>query len=205
VSDSQLLPNPVIALPQDNNGFQIVMPSIPVGGAMQVSGALILGLNTQANNSLAQTVSSALQLLPLDSQQRFSLYLDGVPYGALMDSGTSINTLPTATAPTCGVSAPLGYCPSSNVIQPIQMAAASRPSLVFETSLSIGNWISLLSTNLPAINDIASKTPSSLLSNGIQGTLGAPFFYGRRISFGISGQSVQLPNESFSNNFIAFD
>jgi hypothetical protein len=83
LSDSQLLPNPVISLPLDNNGYQIVMPNIPDGGALQVSGALVLGLNTQANNSLAQTVSSASQLLTLDSQQRFSLYVEGVSYGAL--------------------------------------------------------------------------------------------------------------------------
>jgi hypothetical protein len=205
LSDSQLLPNPVIALPQDSNGYQIVMPSIPDGGSAQVSGALILGLNTQSNNSFPQTVGNAPQMLALDSQQRFALYLDGVSYGALMDSGTSINTLPTVNAPTCGASAPLGYCPSSTVMQPIQLAAASKPSVVFGTSLSIENWLTLLATNLPTINNIASKTPSTVMANGVQAILGAPFFYGRRISIGISGQSVQLPDATVSNNFIAFD
>lgn len=205
LTNSQKLPNPLLNLSQENNGYQIVMSGIPDGGSAQVTGALILGINTQSNNISPQTSGSSPQMLALDDMQRFALYAAGVSYGALMDSGTSVNTLPTTDAQTCGASAPQAYCPSSVVMQTIQLAAASKPDCIFETNLSIGNWLTLLATGFPAINNIASRTPSTVKSAGVQAILGAPFFYGRRISFSIDGEPVRLPNKTVNSNFILFE
>jgi len=205
LTDKELLPNPIINLPQDNNGYQIVMPSIPIDGSSQVTGALVLGLNTQSNNNLSQTGTSASNMLALDSKQRVALYIDGVSYGALIDSGTSVNTLSTTNVPTCGASAPLAYCSSPITMQPIQLAAAVKPTIVLVASLYIGNWLNLLATNLPAIGTLTAKTPSTVVANGVQSILGAPFFYGKRISFGITGQTVQTNNTQVTNSFVAFN
>jgi len=205
LSEQQLLPNPLVYLPQDNNGFQIVMPGIPDSGMNLVSGALILGLNTQKNNQLPQNSSSDSQLLMLDSKQRFSLITDGIFYGALMDSGNSVNALATFDAPTCGVNAALGFCPNNLLTQPIQLAAVKKPTVTFTASLMIGNFLNLLAMNLPAINNITTKIPRTMEASGIQAMLGAPFFYGRRISFSIDGQPVQLPNSVVDGALIAFN
>jgi hypothetical protein len=48
----QQVTNPAWALPFDNNGVLIQMPSVPSGGTTTVTGNLIFGIGTQTNNAL---------------------------------------------------------------------------------------------------------------------------------------------------------
>lgn len=205
LADDKLLPNPLLTLPEDNNGYQIVMPLIPESGATRVTGALVLGLNTQTNNRFTEVSGETPKMLALDAQQRFALHIAGASYGALIDSGTSVNVLPSLNFPSCRENFQLGYCPGSAVQQAIRLASASQPSVVFDASLPIGNALDLQVTNFPALINIASATPATVNAFGIQALLGAPFFYGRRISFSIDGQPVLVSGgTSLNSRFVAF-
>ena len=52
VTLAQQVPNPVTMLAFDNNGVMLYLPSVPAGGVTTVSGSLIFGVGTQANNAL---------------------------------------------------------------------------------------------------------------------------------------------------------
>jgi hypothetical protein len=50
--------NPVAAFAEDNNGVAIVLPDVPPGGAASLTGSLIFGIGTKANNQPGSVASS---------------------------------------------------------------------------------------------------------------------------------------------------
>ena len=57
VPANQQVPNPVTHFAADNNGAIIVLPAVAAGGASNVAGSLIFGIDTQTDNaSGSQTV-----------------------------------------------------------------------------------------------------------------------------------------------------
>ena len=56
VSLANQVQNPVASLPTDNNGILMRLPLIPLGGATSANGYLILGIGTQANNALPESL-----------------------------------------------------------------------------------------------------------------------------------------------------
>jgi uncharacterized repeat protein (TIGR02543 family) len=82
---SSQLPNPVARLPADNNGAIVDLPPVPVGGGLSAEGSLILGIDTQANNSSAG--ATAYPGDPATGDIRTSF--DGATIGGFLDTGSN--------------------------------------------------------------------------------------------------------------------
>lgn len=200
------LPNPVPRLASDNNGVLIQMPGLLAAGAASAQGALVLGINTRPNNILAAD-SSAPSIILLDSQLGFQLSANGNASEALIDSGTSVYSLPGLDqqgVPTCRDSLPTSYCPASELSLPIQAKASSQAAVVVGATLHIGNAAALVASGNVAFDNVATTVPSTLSSFSVGALLGAPFFYGRNIYFSMDGQAVVVGGATFRQAFVAF-
>ena len=101
------------ALPGDNNGVMIQLPSIDASGAPSVPGVLMFGIGTQPNNGLGNATVLALDHSGFVST---TFPVGGTTYTSYLDSGSNaILFLGAATSKlrqcTGGLSS--FYCPAS--------------------------------------------------------------------------------------------
>jgi Protein of unknown function (DUF3443) len=190
------LQNPVGMFTKDKNGFLITLPSIPDTGAESISGSMIFGIGTQANNALGTA-----QIYTVDiNSGNFTTTYNGVTYGygsgnqnsqSFIDSGSNglyILDATTLNIPEC-TDAPGFYCPTSTTSFPptgVVLQNAGVNGTQAPVTFKIGNADTLFGANNAnnwAFDDLGGTFPSSF-------DWGLPFFYGRTVFTGIEGQTV---------------
>src|SRR5205823_5524854 len=82
---AQQVSNPVASFATNNNGVLLVLPSVGTAGATSISGSLVFGVGTQANNAIAsETVYAA------NNSGNFNTTYKGRLYSAsFIDSGSN--------------------------------------------------------------------------------------------------------------------
>jgi len=174
------LQNPVWMFPQDNQGTRMMLPAVPANGAVSVTGSLIFGIGTQANNVLGSAT-----VLTTDPSGFITATFNAVSYSSFIDSGSNgfffLDTAHTGLA-TCNSFTGF-YCPNSSVPftitnQGVNLASASA-------SFSIANIETLATANpsFSAFGNAGGPFPNAV-------DYGLPFFYGRSVFTGIEGQTV---------------
>lgn len=179
---AQQLKHPVPLFATDNNGVLIDLPAVSAAGASSLSGTLVFGINTQANNQLGSaavlTTNPVGDITTLfDGRSLTSSFLDSGSNGLYFDS----SAIPSCVGNSIGF-----YCPQTLTTLSATLVGAN--AVTRPVSFSIGNATSMF------VN--SSKTVLPALS-GTMGDLntfdwGLPFFYGRRVFFGIEGQASSL-------------
>lgn len=187
--------NPVAMFTTDNNGIIVSLPNLQnANGDATVTGELIFGLSTQADNALPTT---ALTVLGADANGDFTATYNGgttaVP--ALIDSGTDSYAFNDPTIAVCASGAYVGYyCP------------AVAPQSLFAVNSGVGTY------NATNTVDFAIADPNSFVAGaaafidlgGGGGattfTWGMPFFYGRKVYFGIE----QRVSGTYTGPFYAY-
>ena len=175
--------NPVALLPQDNNGVILQLPGVDPGGALSVTGNLILGIGTQSNNApTGVTAYSANQ------SGEFTTNLNGSSYSnSIIDSGSnglffpspSSSVLPNCPSPNSG-----WFCPSTTTsFSATNTASSGSPSGT--VTFQIGNFNSLTASS----NNVFSEIGGSFAG---QFDWGLPFHFGRSVYIGIEGKSSSL-------------
>jgi hypothetical protein len=172
--------NPVARFATDNNGVVVNLPNlVNANGDASVTGQLIFGIATQTDNALPAV---GLTVLGADANGDFKAAYNGgttaVP--ALIDSGTESYSFDDPAIAVCSTGAYVGYyCP------------AVAPHSVFAINTGVGT------NNASNTVNFAIADPNSFVANaaafmGLGGgggskrfTWGMPFFYGRKIYFGI--------------------
>lgn len=180
--------HPVARFSSDNNGTVIVLPSIGNQGAASVTGSLVFGIGTQANNALDNAT-----VLPVDPESgMFTSTIAGTSYpNSIIDSGSSALYLPAGLLPVC--SDDLFLCPqhmsylvATNSTGSAQRQTSAPPDQV---TFAIGN-----------ANALRFYNPSSSAFNNLGAVnyyidssvdWGLPFFFGKRVYTAIS--SAQTP------------
>ncbi|MGH8820752.1 MAG: DUF3443 family protein [Rhodoferax sp.] len=183
---AQQIPNPVAAMPSDNNGSLITLPG---GAAPQASGLLVLGIGTRLNNALP--ASSAI--LGTDVNGYFTASFNGNTLArSFFDSGSSANFMPTTgtvSLPPCsfGTLAGTGYlCPTSALTLVSSNSGSSSTSAT--ASVLIVNANSAVTSD-PGDNVIPGLAAGdNLIGQSLD--LGASFFFGRTIATLIENQSA---------------
>jgi hypothetical protein len=187
---AQQVTNPVWALPNDNNGVLVQLPSVPSGGTTTVNGNLIIGIGTQINNGLGSatvfdTNSSAYFTTTFNGQTNACSYID---------SGSNAYFFPATGYPglvTCGGSNSSFYCPSSLLsLSAMNQGASSVGSGT--VSFNVGNANTLF-TNNNGQNSAFSELggPNAPVANcGTSFDWGLSFFYGKNVFTAIEQQSV---------------
>lgn len=189
VPNSQQVSNPVAYMPFDNNGVTIQFPPVPTGGAPSVTGMLMLGVGTQANNT-----PSGVTVLPTDPTGNMVTQFQGTNYSvSFIDSGSN-GIYFAANLPACGSSGIASgfYCPSTPVnFTAIQMGTSGSPSR--PVTFQVANGQAELSSSELAFDNLGGS--NSDLPNSFD--WGLPFFMGKTIYFGLAGRSTSIGSGPF--------
>lgn len=167
--------NPVSMFATDNNGVLVQLPSVPLGtGAVNPTGSLIFGIDTQANNQLGSAA-----FFTTDQQGDFSVTFQNQNYPkSYIDSGSNgIYFLDSKTTglPTCSGNSSSFYCPNSTQNFTATNVGANQTS--GSVNFSIGNATNLFNNNPHSTAFVEIGGPNC--SKSCSFDWGLPFFYGR--------------------------
>lgn len=181
VPAANLVPNPIVKFPADNNGSIIVLPSVALTGAATVSGSLIFGVDTQTNNmSGAQTV---FFINPNNAELTMVYKGTSLP-DSFIDSGTNGIYFSDSSLTVC-TDAMNFYCPSATANLPLGINL--RSGGVFNTTFNVVN-ADTLTVGIAAFPGLAGTLPPSL--DGFD--WGLSFFYGHRVATVIAGETTSV-------------
>lgn len=179
--------NPVAALPTDNNGILLSMPSVPATGASNLTGSLFLGVGTRSNNGLGSA-----SVFDLDNFGEFWTRYNSQWYLAFADSGSNGLFFDDAAIPECGAgtNAPGFFCPISTMSLSALVEGATN-SVQATVLFNVANAHTLV-TSFPgdAYNNLAGSWPGT----STYFDWGMPFFYGRTVFYAIDGRSTPAGN-----------
>lgn len=174
--------NPVAALPVDNNGLIVLLPSVPIGGVPSIEGSLILGIGTSTNNTLTSP-----KVLRTDASGDFTTTFNGGSTIGFADTGSNGLFFPNAdptVLPVCPGPNTDWYCPPvTRTLLATNVGAGGSP--VSNVTFDISNFNTLLSSSNRVFVDIGG--PSNFGFDW-----GLPFFMGHRVAFGIEDETSVL-------------
>jgi hypothetical protein len=209
---AQQVSSPVAFFTTDNNGVEILLPSIPAAGAPSLpyvnadgtglvpAGQLIFGVGTESNNAIGSAT-----LYALDENGNFpNMVYDNFSYGSEGFLDSASNALYVLDPSTLGIQdCPDNpyYCPNSTLS--VSLTAYGANSTSGQVSLSIDSADSLFSgcPACAAFNDLGGQSGLGLSSDYFD--LGLPFFLGRNVFVGIGGTTIPN-NASAPNGYFAF-
>jgi hypothetical protein len=184
------VPNPVTHFAADNNGSIIVLPTVAAGGASNVMGSLIFGIDTQTDNaSGTQTVltvnDTAELLMTFNGQSLANSFIDSGSNGIYFADANIV----TCTAPANDPSSQIVnfYCPTSTLNLDVSIEGMNGV-MANNVAFSVGNTITMLNSNFDAYPQLAGTLPP-----GNAGTFdyGLSFFYGRRVAVAVQGATTK--------------
>lgn len=185
---AQQVQHPVALMAVHNNGVVIRLPAVDAQGTDSITGTLIFGIGTEANNGLGNarvyTVDPVTGTLPITT--------DGVTYaGSIVDSGSNAIFFPS-TIPTCSSGF---YCPASSQVIPAMLQGLNGNNTAF--NFTVANADALL-RNHPGFTALPTLAGPAFGANAVD--LGLPFFFGRTIYTAIEGR----PTPGGVGPYIAF-
>lgn len=169
---AQQVTNPVSRFALDNNGVVIDLPAIADTGAASVTGSLIFGIGTQANNTLGgasvvKTNQVTGYVVTSSAGQTYSQ--------SYIDSGSNALFFNNSELPQCGY----WYCPTST--QTASASIVGTNGATNTVSFAIGNSTTLFASSNNAFNNLAGIAGNSF-------GWGLPFFFGRRVYTAIASR-----------------
>ncbi|MGA9653905.1 MAG: DUF3443 family protein [Polyangia bacterium] len=184
MSLAQQLPNPVASLAGDNNGIVIELPEVPAAGAATLSGAVVFGIGTRANNAF-----SGSTVLPLDSAGNFATVFQNVPTSSSF-ADTGSDGIFFADASSLGISVcpdmTSFYCPSTT----------QNYTAVLGSTGSTGSTGTSVKFSIANADDLITQNPTYAAYGNLGGPgggsfdWGLPFFYGRRVFVALAEQAT---------------
>jgi hypothetical protein len=174
--------NPIVLFATDNNGVIIELPSV-TGSEASVSGSMIFGIGTQANNGLGNATVYTMD----PSTGNFTTVFNNVTYSdaGFLDSGSNaiyfLDSNTQGMPPTCA-DATFWYCPAGtqNFSATNQAANGASGTINFV----VGNADTLTANQTTGVaNGLAGPNPGTF-------DWGLPFFYGRKVYTAIEGQNT---------------
>ncbi|CAB3681044.1 DUF3443 domain-containing protein [Paraburkholderia rhynchosiae] len=171
---AQQVVNPVSRFPLDNNGVVIDLPAIPDSGALTVSGSMIFGIDTQANNTLGSA-----GVLKGNQQTGYVTTTSGgqTSTQSYLDTGSNGLFYRDTQLPQCGY----WYCPSSTQAASATITGTNGASNA--VTFSIGNSRVLFASSNNAFDSLAGMASSGF-------GWGLPFFFGRRVYTAIASRAT---------------
>lgn len=190
--------NPVVLFPTDNNGLIVELPAVS-GSAASVTGSVVFGIGTQANNQLPST-ATIFTLSCDDFTTVFDNQTLGITDpttcagpGSFIDSGSNGLFFPNVTnIPACSSNSSVGdlsafYCPATT--ESLSAINEGEDGKSKTTNFNVANaenlFTSATTANDAAMSGLAGENPS-----GVGFDWGLPFFYGVNVYNAIDGQAV---------------
>ena len=177
------LQNPVALFAGDNNGVIIQLPAVAAGGVAKISGSLVFGIGTQANNGIGSAT-----VIGVDSgTANFTTVYNGVSYsGSFIDSGSNALLFADTGTPVCTNPVSAGfYCPAAT--KNLSATLQGRNGRSATVNFSLGNATELVTAN-PGFAALGSLGAPQIGSNSFD--WGLPFHFGRNVFNALAGQST---------------
>lgn len=179
---AQQVKHPVVLFASDNNGLVIDLPAVDPAGAARVSGSVIFGIGTQANNQLGIEALMATGELGYIT----TLFSGRSLNTSFIDTGSNGLFFDSTTIALCGALASGFYCPPA-------------PEALVATNVGINGIRVPISYSVDNALALFARYPNAALP-GLSGPIGdastfdwgLPFFYGRRVFMGIQAQPSSL-------------
>jgi hypothetical protein len=189
VSQSTQIKNPITLFASDNNGLSVDLPAVPNTGTTGLSGVVIFGIGTQANNqrvpsTVLTTNANGYITTLLAGKSLMSSFIDSGSNGLYFDS----RTIPLCTGSRAG---PGFYCPNNDLSMMATLVGAN--AVTAPIAFSISNASALLNSPWRA----ALPTLSGPIGSQDVFDWGLPFFYGRHVFIGIEQQTSHLGTGPF--------
>ncbi|WP_246024920.1 DUF3443 family protein [Paraburkholderia dinghuensis] len=166
--------NPVSLFAVNNNGVIVEMPTIPSDGAATATGTVTFGIDTQANNLLA---GAGAAVFNTDLHGDFTGSYNGAgTVSTYIDSGSNALIFEDATIPQSGGF----FAPASALTRSVALSSTNGSAAT--VSFNIGNASSLYASINYAFNNLGAYLAQTI-------DLGLPFFYGRRVYYGIADKT----------------
>jgi hypothetical protein len=164
--------NPVPLFAADNNGVAMVLPAVPVGGSGPITGSLIFGVDTQANNQLG-----AATVFRVNAQGNFTTTYKGEDFtSSFIDSGSNAIFFPDPSLPVCSNF----YCPPA----PLTLSAVNT------SATGVSSPVQFVIESLPSVGPAAAAHLGGDIGLGRSFDWGLPFFYGRTVFVATAGAST---------------
>lgn len=181
---AQQVQNPVASFGSDKNGVVVELPSA-ASSAPSLSGSLVFGIGTEANNNLG----SAQKFTP-DQFGNLSTSFKGQTYSGFIDSGSNAYFFLTTTQTgltNCSSSASGFYCPSSPANLLAMNSSAGGIGASNTVNFTIGDASQLLSISADFVFPTLGGPNASTFDWGL------PFFFGRKVFIGMESPAGSGP------------
>ena len=166
--------NPVALFAQDNNGVILEMAQVPDTGTTLTTGTLVLGIDTQANNTLASTGAT---LLTTTQYGDFTATYNGTSTISFIDSGSNALFFADTSIPRLASGF---YAPAATAGHAVTISASNLAGV--SVGFNIANANTLAASGGYAFNNVGAYQPA-------QFDLGLPFMFGRHVFYGIDSKS----------------
>jgi hypothetical protein len=164
--------NPVPLFATNNNGVAVVLPAVPIGGTGTLSGALVFGVDTQANNQLG-----AATVFTVNSQGNFTTTYKGQSFtSSFIDSGSNAIFFPDPNLPVCSNF----YCPPA----PLTLSAVNT------SAAGVSGTVDFVVESLPSVGPAAAAHLAGDIGLARSFDWGLPFFFGRTVFVATVGAST---------------
>jgi hypothetical protein len=178
----------VAAFPTDNNGTIIQLPDVSASGAPLVTGFLVFGIGTQANNGLGSATILALNNLGYVTT---TFPAGGLRYNSYISSGSKANFFldaQTTNLALCTGASSAFYCPPSIVSLAATIGSSSGTSTNVDFSVANASQTSTINF---AFSNLAGPMPGFPTESAVPGFgWGLPFFFGRSVYTAIENQNT---------------
>jgi hypothetical protein len=194
--------NPVAFFAQDNNGTIIQLPAVPAGGATSVSGSMVFGIGTQANNGLGNaTVLTAVTAEAGSSSSHpgsFTTQFGGQAFpGSFIDSGSNgFYFLDSAAINGFLGGNPLPACPQSGAFSNDASITSFYCGTLSSSATNVGTNGNSTIIHIGVANaetQFLTNNQNNEAFNNVAGLSsvsfdwGMPFFFGRNVYTAIEG------------------
>jgi hypothetical protein len=167
--------NPVALFATDNNGTIIELPSVTAQGAVNMTGSLIFGVDTEANNASGNDT-----VLTVDPSYGYlQATFDGQTLRqAFVDTGSNADYFNDSAIMQCANSNLAGfYCPATT--QNLTAMLTGSNGITASVAFSAANAQAMRMNN-PSFSVLPGLAGTLSISGAFD--LGLPFFYGRRVA-----------------------
>ena len=181
------LPNPVAAFPADNNGTILTLPSVPQRGLTSLTGMIVFGINTQADNAL-----TAGTILPLrySSGSLAATYNGKKLTASFFDSGSAeYFFIDTSLNPCTDPNLIALYCPTSPLL--LQPTVTATNGVTVSEAFTLYSPVTVPASSVVApglgINPTLVKPPLPFANSF---DFGIPFYFGKSVYTAIEGRQA---------------
>jgi len=179
---AEQVPNPVGTFASDNNGVIIQLPDVPTTGGTNITGTLVFGIGTAANNALAP--GATVYTVSASTGSFSAKYAGTTMPDSFVDSGSNALYFPNVSSLLTLCTAPnlTFYCPTPDTTVTAEITGVNNA--LASITLPVNNLSEIgTATAFPGLAGTISGLPTTF-------DFGLPFFFSRTVYLAFEGSTL---------------